>query len=385
MPVIAGRGSGVVVPTGQVIVSAWDKRLAPETAGVPALLAAAIDIAKCQWSMRVWVLQRAVKHPDATAPELLAREGDFPVHHALELAVRRVEIEDQFARHLPGDSAAPPLEFSPGEAIENMARAWTAIEADRQIARYEREHGRVPPDHGAAPNKRELEHWTSAYEAMVADLTAGRRHYRLPDHPTPAESTEDRTGYASLMDDTDLSDTPTRTRRHRVSDEQLGFDIDVEQTAWGKWVDPDRRAAQVRKFLDYAQIPRIPTKPWPEDSPELKQLDTVVERLFPDLATAMAPENADMADAFICFLGECFIKFAGARWEPYEWFGRDKSFYDDVNPMLEYGFDTDGDTAFGLMKVMIDHYDPADGGMFAGMAEMMREFAEEYAASNSDT
>ncbi|QIS06742.1 hypothetical protein F5X71_34520 [Nocardia brasiliensis] len=165
--------------------------------------------------------------------------------------------------------------------------------------------------------------------------------------------------------------------------DQLGMDLGVplEQSEWGKWVDPDRRAAQVRKFLRRAEIGDLPSAPWPEDAPELRQLDVTVAELFPDMATAMKPENADIADAFICFLGECFIRFAGAHWEDYQWFGRDKSFYDHVNPMLEYGFDADGDTAYGLMRLMIDDHDPADGGMFSAIAEMLREFAEEYALS----
>ncbi|MEU6828849.1 hypothetical protein ABZ894_09375 [Nocardia beijingensis] len=171
------------------------------------------------------------------------------------------------------------------------------------------------------------------------------------------------------------------------NDEQLTMDlgVPVEQTEWGKWVDPDRRSVQVQKFMDYAGIREIPSEPWPEGSAELERLDSVIAELFPDLATAMAPENADIADAFICFLGELFIRFAGAHWEDYEWFGRENSFYDHINPMLEYGFDTDGDTAYGLMKLMIEDYDPDDGGMFSSMAEMLREFAEEYSASRNGT
>ncbi|MEU1546897.1 hypothetical protein [Nocardia sp. NPDC005745] len=164
----------------------------------------------------------------------------------------------------------------------------------------------------------------------------------------------------------------------------MDLGVQVEQTEWGKWVDPNRRAAQVRKFLDYAGLRDIPSEPWPEGDPELSKLDTVVAELFPDMATAMRAENADMADAFICFMGELFIRYAGAHWEDYEWFGRENSFYDHVNPMLEYGFDTDGDTAYGLMKLMIDDHDVTDGGMFSGMAEMLREFAEEYSSSPDD-
>ncbi|MEU1998614.1 hypothetical protein ABZ511_29595 [Nocardia gamkensis] len=164
----------------------------------------------------------------------------------------------------------------------------------------------------------------------------------------------------------------------------MDLGVQVEQTEWGKWVDPNRRATQVRKFLDYAGLRDIPPEPWPEGDPELSKLDAVVAELFPDMTTAMRAENAELADAFICFLGELFIRYAGAHWEDYEWFGRENSFYDHVNPLLEYGFDTDGDTAYGLMKLMIDDHDEADGGMFSSMAQMLREFAEEYSSSDDN-
>src|SRR5690606_8122887 len=78
------------------------------------------------------------------------------------------------------------------------------------------------------------------------------------------------------------------------SNDQLGLDFDVEQTAWGRWVDPDRRAAQVRKFLDRAGLEDIPPAPWPEGSPEVKRLDSLLAELFPDMSTAMASENGDI-------------------------------------------------------------------------------------------
>ncbi|WP_433710487.1 hypothetical protein ACQP2U_29695 [Nocardia sp. CA-084685] len=164
------------------------------------------------------------------------------------------------------------------------------------------------------------------------------------------------------------------------SDEQFGLDlgVPVEQTEWGKWVEPARRKEQVRKFLDRAGLRAIPAKPWPEGAPELTQLDGVVAELFPDLATAMAPENADIADAFICFLGECFIEFTGAEWIDAPWFGREYSFYDHVNPALQYGFaDAEADTAWGLMKDVA-------GGNFSRTAGMLREFADRYAEERAE-
>lgn len=161
-------------------------------------------------------------------------------------------------------------------------------------------------------------------------------------------------------------------------DEQLAMDLGVERTEWGKWVDPDRRKAQAQKFMDFAGISDLPAEPWAEDSPELKQLNAVVAELFPDLATAMAPEIADMADAFICFIGECFIKFSGAQWRDAPWFGREYSFYDHVNPALQYGFtDAQSDTAWGLMK-------DAAGGGFSRIAALLREFSTRYAEEQAE-
>lgn len=159
------------------------------------------------------------------------------------------------------------------------------------------------------------------------------------------------------------------------NDEQLGLDFEVEPTEWGKWVDPDRRAAQVRKFLDYAGLQHIPSKPWPEGSAEVKRLDALVTELFPDMATAMKPENADMADAFICFLGECYITFAGAQWYDFEYRGREHSFYDHVNPALRFGDNTE--TAWGFMESVAAHSEYGDG--FSLLADELRD---EYTSHN---
>ncbi|MGW4369245.1 hypothetical protein ACWEKT_26720 [Nocardia takedensis] len=157
--------------------------------------------------------------------------------------------------------------------------------------------------------------------------------------------------------------------------QQLPLDIEVEQTPWGKWVDPDRRAAQVAKFMKYAGLQQLPVEPWEVDSFEVKRLDPFVAYLFPSLATAMAPESADMADAFICFIGECFIKYAGAQWVEYDWFGRDKSFYDQVNPGLLFdNHDEDEFSIWGLMDNIIGYHPGDHDGMFSYFAAALREY-----------
>ncbi|MBH0780519.1 hypothetical protein [Nocardia bovistercoris] len=160
-----------------------------------------------------------------------------------------------------------------------------------------------------------------------------------------------------------------------MDSEQLGLDFHVEQTPWGKWVNPERRATQTCKFMKYAGLQQIPAQPWPEDSPEVARIDPLVAALFPDMATAMAPESADKADAFICFMGECFIKYVGAEWIDWQSFAPGYSFYQDVNPAVLC--DTDDEDEIGmwhLVKDMIeDHSD--DGGMFSYFASTVREYA----------
>ena len=162
------------------------------------------------------------------------------------------------------------------------------------------------------------------------------------------------------------------------NEEQMIMDlgVPVERTEWGKWVNPGRREAQLRKFMNYAGISRIPSEPWPEDSAEVRRLNPIVAELFPDMETAMAPENAEIADAFICFVGECFIRFAGAKWVDFEWFGRDNSFYDHVNPALRCDtHDEDEFTAWGLMDDMVDYNREDHEGMFSYIAAALREYA----------
>lgn len=168
------------------------------------------------------------------------------------------------------------------------------------------------------------------------------------------------------------------------NDEQLSMDlgVEVERVEWAKWVDLDRRVAQARKFMDYAGIQRIPSELWNySDSPELiaeqRSADAAVAELFPDMEAVRSPERADMADAFICFLGECFVEYAGAEWYDSP-VGRERSLYKDVNPALRYGFEGSTDhTAWQLMEIMIENRQQYDGRMFTEMVDMMSEYQEE--------
>ena len=155
--------------------------------------------------------------------------------------------------------------------------------------------------------------------------------------------------------------------------EQIGFDIDFDEhtQAWLEWVAPEHQAQQAHRFAEYVGLSGIPSEPWPDGAPEIEQLAEVIARLFPDMETAMSRDCVEAADQFICFLGECFIAHAGAQWFEYTYFGREYSFYEEINPALRYGIDEDSDTAWGLVQSAVD-----DG--FPVVAEQLRDYAGQY-------
>ena len=163
-------------------------------------------------------------------------------------------------------------------------------------------------------------------------------------------------------------------------DAQMTMDlgVPVERTEWGKWVDPDRRHAQAQKFMDYAGIDRIPSKLWKKGSAEVKRLNPIVAELFPNIDAAAA--NIDMTDAFICFIGECFIKFAGGRWVDAEWADLNLSLYEHVRPAVACDtFDEDELVMWGEVEDMIgsprrDDYE----GMFSYIVWVLSEYAEDH-------
>lgn len=138
---------------------------------------------------------------------------------------------------------------------------------------------------------------------------------------------------------------------------------------WTAWVSPERHHAQARRFLESVGLADVPACAWAQDSPEVRLLEAYFARVFPDMVTAMWAENAEVADQCICLIGVLFSRFADARWVPYQWFGRDHSFYDDINPMLEYTFTEEGDTAWFLMSFLVTHG-------FSSIAGLVLEYEE---------
>ncbi|MFI6958691.1 hypothetical protein ACIBJI_35150 [Nocardia sp. NPDC050408] len=148
------------------------------------------------------------------------------------------------------------------------------------------------------------------------------------------------------------------------NDDQLGLDlvVDVKPNAWVTWVEPQRRTAQVRKLLNRAELPALPSEPWDFESDEAIQINDVIAELFPDITAATLSENADLVDQLVCFLGEWFIRYLDAQWcdltdmpSGYN-YCKDMSIYDDIKPGIAFKFmDWKTCTAECLVKFVIEH------------------------------
>ena len=137
-----------------------------------------------------------------------------------------------------------------------------------------------------------------------------------------------------------------------MPDDQLGFDIQLdaraEQTAWDEWVAPQRRGAQVKKFLERAGLPALPPEPWDFESDEAYRINDVVSELFPDIETVKLPENWDLADQLACTIGAWFVQYINAQWCDMTQYShlsggfndtRDISLYQNYKPGIVFEFD----------------------------------------------
>lgn len=133
--------------------------------------------------------------------------------------------------------------------------------------------------------------------------------------------------------------------------DQMGFDIEFDapaRTAWDEWVDLERRTAQVRKFLDRAEVPALPPEPWDFESGEVYQVSDMVRELFPDIETATLPANRDLLDQLVCTIGEWYTRYLDARWCDMSTYAHvpngyndtaDLSIYHDFKPGIVFKFE----------------------------------------------
>ncbi|MGW5139371.1 hypothetical protein ACWEPH_09875 [Nocardia beijingensis] len=96
-----------------------------------------------------------------------------------------------------------------------------------------------------------------------------------------------------------------------MDDEQLGFDIEFDDKtqAFLDWVAPERMESGVRAFLAVT-VPDMADEAQWWQPPLSRQVMEAAKDLFGDWAGFVSPENRELADGFIRFLGECYVRGA---------------------------------------------------------------------------
>jgi hypothetical protein len=121
------------------------------------------------------------------------------------------------------------------------------------------------------------------------------------DHCRTLFRPDDETDYAD--EEFERHDQQRRTEAARAYQRFLRAPGDMGETPWGAWVAPDRRSAQVRKFLDQIGWADLPGAPWDYADPEVERIGGFLTDWFPNRKAMVATENHDRADQMVCFLG----------------------------------------------------------------------------------
>ncbi|MGK8510390.1 hypothetical protein ACRS5S_20865 [Nocardia asiatica] len=97
-----------------------------------------------------------------------------------------------------------------------------------------------------------------------------------------------------------------------MDEEQIGFDMEFDDKtqAFLDWVAPERMEAGVRAFLA-AIVPDISSDSQWWKPPLSTRIMEAAKKVFGDWAGYIASENRELADGFIRFLGECYIRRHG--------------------------------------------------------------------------
>ncbi|MEU2014098.1 hypothetical protein [Nocardia sp. NPDC019302] len=169
------------------------------------------------------------------------------------------------------------------------------------------------------------------------------------------------------------------------NDEQMMMDLGVEievdedllrqRREWAEWIAPQRMELQIQKFLTETLPdvhPELSLCPWWEP-PLLYRICDQLPEVFPDTETLVATENQDAADQLIRFLGELFVRCAGAGWINIP--GNGSVLYDRIGPSLHFGY-TDIVVNPVYLAVTV-----ADDGLFAVVTGELAEHVREWTAA----
>lgn len=125
-----------------------------------------------------------------------------------------------------------------------------------------------------------------------------------------------------------------------MSDEQIGFDIEFDDKtqAFLEWVKPENMESGIRKFFGetLGGVADYDSDAWWKQPTSGRVMNAAKER-FGDRAGFFSEENREVADQFIRFLGECYVRRAAMEWtnRP-DWSG---PLYPDFGPGVKHGDD----------------------------------------------
>ncbi|WP_039804428.1 hypothetical protein [Nocardia araoensis] len=97
-----------------------------------------------------------------------------------------------------------------------------------------------------------------------------------------------------------------------MDDDQIGFDMEFDDKtqAFLDWVAPERMESEVHAFLAEVVPDMSHHSEWWKPPLSTQIMETAKE-LLSDWDGFIAPENRKLADGFIRFLGECYIRRHG--------------------------------------------------------------------------
>ncbi|WP_024800637.1 hypothetical protein [Nocardia sp. BMG51109] len=162
----------------------------------------------------------------------------------------------------------------------------------------------------------------------------------------------------------------------------LGVQLEDPEAAWKAWFKPVRRAAQTGKFLRRITSDELLIEyfmgglPYLQASPREAEIGDVIAGLFPDMATAMRPENRSLADEFVCFLAEAFEVSTGATLYDDRPTDPARSFYPAINPALRYPFTPRTVTLWTLADLAIGEGWAAVGALLYDDHRQYEEWSE---------
>ncbi|MGK8500900.1 hypothetical protein [Nocardia asiatica] len=99
-----------------------------------------------------------------------------------------------------------------------------------------------------------------------------------------------------------------------MDDDQIGFDIEFDDKtqAFLDWVAPERMESKVREFLA-ATVPDMADDAAWWMPPLSTRIMEAAKQLFGESGLT-ATRNRELADGFIRFLGECYVRRGGLQW-----------------------------------------------------------------------